>query len=576
MRPLIAIVGSGPTGLYTLQHLVAATRLLDITVFEAQVEAGWGMPYSPEFNGRAMLANIASIEIPPVTETLVEWLHRQPDAELARLGLSRDGIDDRAFYPRVVLGEYFRAQLARLLEQGRDAGHEITVLASHRVTDVELRAEDVMLSVERPNGSTARLAFDGVVLATGHTHSDATETRPGWFASPYPSSALRTIGPVAVGIRGSSLSAIDATVTVAEAHGVFLRDPAGVLQYFSKPDTERLRLTLMSRKGLLPEADFFFPIPYEDNAVCTPEAVDALAALGPAGLLEAVFDLFRQELLRADPDYAAQIGLARLDADSFGAAYFAEREARDPFAWAALNLAEAKSNYEREVVVPWRYAILRMHEVVARAVPHLSAEDLDRFHKGWKAVFVDDYATVPHEAIERLLALRRANRLEVLRLGEDYRLEPAQNGPGARLDWEGGERRFDAFVEATGQGALDAAELPFPSLVAQGAVREARAARPIWDEDGQGVETGGVELDEAFRPVNGLGLHGGLHLLALPFLLHLRPFHQGLTSAEELGRTVAAAMLSEIAGSTPEQSAAGVVLIEGGMAAPELIAGSTV
>lgn len=539
---------------YTLQHLLAASRPLDITLFEEQAEAGWGMPYSPELNGPAMLANIASVEIPPLTETLVQWLHRQSDPELARLGLSRERIDERAFYPRVVLGEYFRAQLARLLERGRGAGHEITVLASHRVVDVELRTEDAWLTVELPNGSPTGLAFEHVVLATGHTRSDAAETRPGWFVSPYPTGALRRIGAVAVGIRGTSLSAIDAAVAVAEAHGVFLRDAAGVLQYRAKPGTEELRIALMSRKGLLPEADFFFPIPYEQNIVCTPEAVDALAASGPAGLLDAVFDLFREELLRADPDYAARIGLAKLDVDSFAGAYFAEREGHDAFAWAALNLAEAQANYEREVVVPWRYAILRMHEVIARAMPHLSARDLERFHRGWKAIFVDDYATVPHEAIERLLALYRADRLEVLRLGSDYRLEPAQDSPGARLGWAGGERRFEAFVEATGQRALDATELPFPTLVAQGAVRQARPARPVWEEDCETIASGGVELDEAFRPVNDLGLHRGLHLLALPFLLHLRPFHQGITSAEELGRTVAEAILSNVTGSWSKQA----------------------
>ncbi|MFC5567057.1 FAD/NAD(P)-binding protein [Rubellimicrobium aerolatum] len=557
MTPRIAIVGSGPTGLYTLQHLLTSPQPLDVTLLEAQAEAGWGMPYSPELNGRAMLANIASVEIPPLTETLVAWLARQTDAELLRLGLPRERIDARAFYPRVVLGEYFRAQLAGLLERARAAGHQVTVLASHEVVDIELRAADVLLTAERPEAGPLRLAFKHAVVATGHTRSDATETRPGWFASPYPTSALRAIAPGRVGVRGTSLSAIDAAVAVAEAHGLFLRDPGGVLQYHPKPGTEELRLALMSRKGLLPEADFFFPIPYEDNRVCTPEAVDALIASGRPDLLDATFELFREELVLADPDYAARIGLARLDADRFAGAYFAEREEQDPFAWAARNLAEAQANYASGVVVPWRYAILRMHEVVARVVPHLAADDLERFHGGWKAVFVDDYATVPHESIERLLALRRAGRLEVIRLGADYRLEPAGDGPGARLAWAGGARRFAAVIDAVGQRALDAGDLPFPTLLAQDAIRAARAARTMWDEDGTAVATGGVELDAAFRPVNDQGLHRGLHLLALPFLLHLRPFHQGLTSAEELGWTVARAIRAEVAGEGPAGTGSG-------------------
>jgi uncharacterized NAD(P)/FAD-binding protein YdhS len=550
--PRIAVIGTGPTGLYTLASLLASPRPLDVTLYEAQSRAGWGMPYSPELNGPGMLANIASIEIPPLTETLVAWLLRQDDAALARMGIARDAVDERTFYPRPVLGAYFADQLDRLSERARAAGHRIEVLPSHHVDDIELRADDVLLTIALPDGETDRRAFDSVVAATGHTHSDATETRPGWFASPYPTAALRRIAPGAVGIRGSSLSGIDAAVAVAQAHGVFLRDVSGRLDYHPKPGTEALRIALLSRKGLLPEADFYFPVPPPPNEVCTPEAVDALAAQGPAGLLDAVFDLFREELLRADSDYAARLGLAALDADSFATAYFGQREDEDPFAWAARDLAEAQANLERRHTVPWRHAILRCHEVVARALPHLSAADLERFNRGLKGAFVDNYATVPHESVERLLALRRAGRLEVLRLGRDYRLEPRADGPGAVLSWDGRERRFDAFVEATGQGALDAADLPFPSLLAQGAVRPVRAATALWATDEapdaeSGPVTGGVDLDEAFRPVTDKPLHRGLHLLALPFLLHLRPFHQGLTGAEELGRTVAGAILADLA-----------------------------
>jgi uncharacterized NAD(P)/FAD-binding protein YdhS len=422
--------------------------------------------------------------------------------------------------------------------------------------DMELREADVLLTVEPGGAELLHLAFDHVIAATGHTLSDAVETGPGWFASPYPTSALRAIGPVSVGLRGSSLSAIDATVAIAQAHGVFLRDPAEHLQYHPKPGPDALRMTLLSRKGLLPEADFFFPIPYEENAVCTPEAVDALVAAGRADLLDAAFDLFREELLQADPDYAARIGLAALDADNFASAYFAERDGHDPFAWAALNLAEAEANYMQQVVVPWRYAILRMHEVVARIVPHLSAGDLRRFDAGWKSVFVDDYATVPHESIERLLALRRAGRVETLRLGGDYRLTPATGAPGADLGWADGARHFDAFVESTGQPVLDAQDLPFPSLLAQGAVRTVRAARTVWSEEEDAVETGGVDLDDAFRPVNDLPFPSRLHLLALPFLLRLHPFHQGLTSAEDLGQVVAHTILAELA---PAETTPGLV-----------------
>ena len=120
-----------------------------------------------------------------------------------------------------------------------------------------------------------------------------------------------------------------------------------------------------------------------------------------------VFALFKAELSAAAPKYAARINLENLNLEEFCKVYFHEREEHDPFEWAASNLAQAKANAEKKFTVPWRYAILRMHEVVGRIVRYLSAEDFKRFGQ-FKQIFVDDYATVPHESIERVLALHKA------------------------------------------------------------------------------------------------------------------------------------------------------------------------
>ncbi|MFX4316309.1 FAD-NAD(P)-binding protein, partial [Enterobacter sp. 63] len=73
----IAIIGSGPTGIYTFFSLLNNKTPLSISVFEQEKEAGVGMPYSAEDNSRLMLANIASIEIPPLFITYLDWLKTQ-------------------------------------------------------------------------------------------------------------------------------------------------------------------------------------------------------------------------------------------------------------------------------------------------------------------------------------------------------------------------------------------------------------------------------------------------------------------------------------------------------------------
>ena len=552
MRTKIAIIGSGPTGIYTLKGLAGAERPLSITIFEREADAGKGTPYHPHINDQAMLANIASLELPPVCETLVAWLRRLPDAELQRLNVSRDSINEREFYPRVILGEYLQSQFRQVIENGLERGHAIDVKARHRVADIKLLADDIQLTVNMPDGERKDYAFDHVVMATGHNWPETTEIKPGYFVSPWPASPLKKIDACAIGILGTSLSAIDALITVSTAHGAFYLDPAGVLQYRASGYSAGFRAVLMSRKGLLPEADFYFDFPYAPLQFCSDEAIDALIGRQSVNLLDEVFELFRHELAVSDPDYAAKIGLATLKVETFAPAYFASREAADPFSWAAANLAEAEQNKTNRYTVPWRYAILRMHEVIARAVPHLDEDDLGRFHKHFKAVFVDDYATVPHQSIRRLLALRRAGKLDILALGNDYKISTEGIERGAIVRCNGDALTFGAFIDATGQSSMSAEDMPFPSLVEQGVIKPAAtrdgSAIVTSDEGETFTRTGGVDLDAVFRPKFEDDLCGNLYCAAISFLLHKMPFVQGIASAHEIGEIVSEAIRRAVEG----------------------------
>lgn len=549
--PNIAIIGSGPTGIYTLKGLIESDTPLSITIYEANADPGKGTPYHPRANDRAMLANIASIELPPVCESLVSWLRRKTPAELALLGVPAETIGDRAFYPRIVLGDYFHSQLNALLAKATTSGHVVEVKANHRVVDIELRESDIAVKVEKVDGEECRQTFDHVVMATGHDWPETTETKPGFFISPWPATNLDTIGDVSVGVLGTSLSGIDAVVSVATSHGSFMLDEAGVLQYHTSAGSE-FHITMMSRKGLLPEADFYCIIPYVPTTIFTKAAVDKLIDTKPDCLLDELFELFRAQLFADDPEYAERIGLGMLTVETIAEAYFADRNAYEPFTWGSLNLAEAKADKDSRRTVAWRYSILRMHEILLRAVPHLQADDLKRFHKHFKTLFVDDYATVPHQSIERLLALHRAGRLSVLKLGSDYTLDSDTVERGATVEIGGVTHPFAAFIDATGQQAVSAWDVPFPSLIRQGAVREARTEKAsstlVAKEDTTIIATGGIDLDNQFRPRFEKPLSHNLYCVSIPFLLHKLPFVQGITSAADLGDTVASAIIAEVDG----------------------------
>ena len=90
----IAIVGAGPTGIYTLFSLLQQQTPLSISIFEQADEAGVGMPYSDEENSKMMLANIASIEIPPIYCTYLEWLQKQEASHLQRYGVKKETLHE--------------------------------------------------------------------------------------------------------------------------------------------------------------------------------------------------------------------------------------------------------------------------------------------------------------------------------------------------------------------------------------------------------------------------------------------------------------------------------------------------
>ncbi len=536
----VAFVGGGPTTIYTLHALVdAASVPFSVTIFEEQTTLGRGTPYRPGWNDPAMLSNIASIEIPPLEQTLVEWLQGLPEDALQRLGVAREKIGARTFYPRLVLGDFFHSQSVKLLDRAKALGIQVTVRTRCRVMDVANRPTGMLVTF-RPNKVNAiQETFDHVVLATGHQWPATPEIRPGYFLSPWPASNLAKIPPCDTGIRGTSLTAIDAMVALAGAHGEFSEGDDGTLRYLPAPGTDDLHISMMSRKGLLPEADFYAPIPYEPLQVCTEAAIDTLIANDDHDLLDRAFGLFKQELALDDPEYAVLMGLPDVTLEDFHDRYFAPRVNSDPFTWAAANLEEAQKNYADKVTVAWRYSILRMHEVIERLVPDFEAQDYERFSKWFKPVFVDDYATVPHKSIRRMLALHQAGKLDILAIGDDYRIDSYRADGGAEVRFNGQTCAFAVFIEAMGQKPLPAKDFPFPSLIRQGIIHD-------YTEQGTGPARG-IAIDGAFHPICEDIPAERLFCLSLPFILGRHPFHQGITSSHEMGLSVGRELAGAIA-----------------------------
>lgn len=518
----VAIIGAGPTGIYTFYSLLKNNEPLSIAVYEQAREAGVGMPYSDEDNSRMMLANIASIEIPPIFSTYIDWLKSQSEGYLARYGVEHSSLHVRQFLPRILLGEYFRDQFLQLVAQAKKQGFDIQVHESCQVTDLEVTPEGVRLWVGE---SPVSELFELAVIATGHVWPEEDPTARTYFPSPWSGLMEAKIPASKVGIMGTSLSGIDAAMAVVIQHGEFVETDEDRVEFRLDKACEGLNITLMSRSGILPEADFYCPIPYEPLSVVTEQAIENEIARGEEGLLDRVFSLMVEEIELADPAWSKRISLNTLNVESFTEAWFADRKAHGPFRWAESNLREVERNKHDRKTVPWRYTILRLHEVVQEIVPHLSDQDSKRFSTGLARVFIDNYAAIPSQSIRRLLALREAGIISILALGQDYKLEISERQ--TVISTAENVYEFEIFIDARGQKPLKTKDLPFPSLRQQ-------------------LETTGDDIPEVgndYTLLEPASVRGRIAFGALPYLMHDKPFVQGLTVSAEMGEAMAKAIL---------------------------------
>ncbi len=518
----VAIVGGGPTCVYLLKNLLQRSGRYQITVFEAGKVAGCGIPYSEEYNTPELLANISSVEIPPVLVSLADWVRASDAKLLRRFGIARDSVGDRDFYPRILLGAYYSDQLGQLVLAGEAAGHSIAVETETRVRDIEPQSSGTWLSIEAGKKKTRR-RFDAVVLTTGHlTDPGMTGGVTPLYRSPYPAQRLELGPDRAALILGSSLSAVDAVVALATRYGRFNESPA--LEYEPK-GAKPVRLVMASRKGVLPDADFFYPIPEAPLFIFTPARLEALQAEGKTGLLDKCMALFRQQLASDDPGFLDALAITQFTPENFASAYFGMRQEGRGFAAIRRNLLEAKRNQSKRHTVMWRYTMMRAHEVFGEIVPFLNARDLERFNTHLTPVFADAYGCVPHKSIERLLALHRAGCLDVVALGDSGQI---RYGSGAfRLTGAGREQTFGTFIDARGEDRLSLSELGFEQLDKALDVDDF-LKRMQGDSDG-----------EQFRlPLKGQAA-ADIFCLSIPVMMKRYPFAQGLVACADAARVVA-------------------------------------
>ena len=511
-------------GLYTLKHFADSQDPLDIHVFDSAALPGCGMPYRDGMNADYMLCNAFSREIPPLTRTLAQWLKTQSPAELDEWELRPDDIDARAFYPRVLIGEFLSAEFEALCEAAEKAGHQVQVHKSCRVVDIEVERDSARLVVESDAGEQ-RILVDTVVIATGHdwpTHPAIDKVE---LLSPWPYTRITEQKPRQIGILGSSLSAVDIVVALGHTHGEFIEQSGGV-SWTPNEGAEALRVTMVSRNGIMPEGDFYYPFPYEPLVCITREAVAKEVENDKPDLLNRVFQLLLDELDAADPAYLAHLGEDARTITGFASAYFKDRETRGGLKAVRDDLQEVRASMRRKETIAYRYALLRGHENVEVALPHLEEQEWEDFTQYLLPVFADCYAALPHLSIARILAMHQADVLSIAASGDDASFTRSDAGQ-IQVKYDGQELVFDCMFDARGQSPAAVSALPFAGLTG------------VLANDSEPVL-------EPFKLALSVETTAQVYCLALPQVLERYPFSQGLPNCCELAETAVSDALSTL------------------------------
>lgn len=557
MSRTLAVIGSGPSAIYILKHLSENLKfpLGEIHIFERDSLMGMGMPYNPHMIDKYNLANITSEEIPRLKMSFAAWLRSQSNEVLEDLDIKREAISDTRVYSRIALGRYFNNQYRLILDDLKNSGITIFEYPGQEVVDIIDLPKDDLAQLNIADGST--MSFHHVIISTGHRwEADNPESR--YFKSPWP---IKKILPAedarynfTIGTLGASLSAFDVASTLAHRHGTFQKAD-DVLIYKKIAGAENFKIAMHSAEGWLPHLQYEQKNAFRKVYRYTNKR-EILNFLDDSGFLriETYFDSICRKVL-----YDALMGnglteiAARLKNPSFSFKDFIEcmssrREYEDPFVGMRNELPKARTSISKDVPIYWKEAVDDLMYTLNFHIELLPAEDFLFLKNEIMPFLMNVIAALPLQSAEILLALYDAGAIELIKGNiEDIQEE---NGKVQVKVVDDTEREsvytYDLFIACGGDKKITLENYPFPSLVINGNIREARAKfvkepDKLEDENvfknnrGWYYTLPGIDVDSAFRIIGSDGRANPR--ISDPTFTHIseiRPYSYGLQACNAM------------------------------------------
>ncbi|MEN3941093.1 FAD/NAD(P)-binding protein [Prosthecobacter sp. SYSU 5D2] len=576
----LAIIGSGPSAIYLLKHLLDRMDLLkehvaEISIFEKSLMLGMGMPYSPLTTDRYNMSNISSEELPELPETFAGWLRARDPSELKELDLEGVEISDSEVYSRLALGQYLQCQYETLVTRFMESGIHFSEYSGCEIADIQDHPDHDKVAVTTSKGT--RFEFDRVIIATGHRWADKDRPEQGYYASPWPMAKLLPdegeVHNFAIGTLGASLSAFDVISSLTHRHGVFEKKNDR-MTYLPAPGTEDFKIIMHSSQGMLPHLQFDQVEPMREiyRHVDRDSLLGLLNANGHLRI-ETYFDKVCRPALsdafQKDEMYAM---VRRLADPKFSITDFVEEmndkhDYDNAFEGMRSEMTEAEESVLKHQPVHWKEIMDDLMYTLNFHAELMPAEDHLLLHTKVMPFLLNVVAAMPLNSADTILALHEAGKLDII--PGNVTLPEDQPEPGlitVTVDDEGktSTLQYRMFIDCSGQKPLDLDEYPFPSLVKSGTVRKARA--PFDDDSAvdesvpdkkkehlfkdQGdllYHTGGIDIDGTYRVIGQDGEpNPRIYDIAFPHTPGVRPYSYGLQACSDTSAIVVAAWVEEL------------------------------
>ncbi|MCE7042412.1 FAD/NAD(P)-binding protein [Dyadobacter sp. CY312] len=556
----IAILGGGPSCLFVLKRLVDLKSSFEVDIFEKKKEVGPGMPYSQEGANREHITNVSDNEIPVIATSIEKWIETLGEPTLKKFGIDADYFNQYKVLPRLFFGKYLKAQFKLLLEEARDNGITVRVHMGSNIVDVIDDPDTGLVKVVTDELGIEE--FNSVIICTGHNWPRKNEGKvEGFYDSPYPPSklAIKINHPVA--IKGSSLTAFDAVRTLARSNGKFVKDDNDKLVYVGDEGSEKFKIVMHSRNGLLPAIRFHLREPrLSPDSLLTKEQVEQNRKENGGFLsLDFVFEEnFKKGFRNKDKAFYSRIKDMSLEA--FVDEMMAMREKKEPFQLFREEYEEAEKSIENRKSIFWKEMLAELSYTINYPAKYFSAEDMLRLKKVLMPLIAVVIAFVPQDSCDELFALYDAGRLEIVSVGSDSTVEPLEKG-GAVYKYEDEQGkshaiRFKTYVDCAGQPHLPYEALPFKSLLAKRSVSQAVLKFKSGDEAEKCVREGikeviqnavgeyflmvpGIAINDHFQIVNEYGIDNErIFIMAVPYISGYNPDYSGLDFSEQASQCI--------------------------------------